>query len=404
MTRIISTIFWKDLFEALRDRRNVMRMIFMPCLLIPMLGHFFMAFSENHSEKLDKTVLDYAIVGENNLPEIAKLYAADSGFHRVDVPEDKLNESIRNKTIRFAIVIPPDAKQNLGKGEGISIKFLYYQSAPSHGIVKDRGTAPILQYSEKQRDWRLAFLGVEGDSARSNVLSPVTSDVDNIASEREQIGHGLGTILAFPLFIICFVGCAFSAVELATGEKEKGTLEIMVMLPIPRTLIVIAKYLVVFTLGMMYSTLCMLSSAVWLFLESRNASDAFRDVVGQIGISDLSLVWLMLIPVNALFSAVLLAVSVYARSYREATGLSNVANFLVVIAATAIFVPGVNLTWFWSLIPVANVGLVIRELIKGTLNNYLMIGSILATTVAIGTAALLFSIAWFRKERVIFRA
>jgi sodium transport system permease protein len=81
-----------------------------------------------------------------------------------------------------------------------------------------------------------------------------------------------------------------------------------------------------------------------------------------------------------------------------------VANFLVVIAATAIFVPGVNLTWFWSLIPVANVGLVIRELIKGTLNNYLMIGSILATTVAIGTAALLFSIAWFRKERVIFRA
>jgi sodium transport system permease protein len=199
------------------------------------------------------------------------------------------------------------------------------------------------------------------------------------------------------------MGCAFTAVELATGEKEKGTLEILVMLPIPRTFILIGKFLVVFVLGLLYSTISMLSLAAWLIFEGMNSSEAFKTVLTQIGVGDIMLVWLMLIPVTAVFSAILLAISIYARSYREANSLSSIANFLVVVLATAIFIPGVNLTWFWSMIPVSNVGLVIRELIKGTLSDYLMILSIFVTTLVIGTAALLFSVAWFRKESVIFR-
>ncbi|MFZ6658993.1 ABC transporter permease [Undibacterium sp. TJN19] len=403
MMNIISTIFWKDLRENLRDRRNIMRMFLLPCFLIPMMGHFFLQFADSHSEKLDKNILDYAIIGEQYLPELAKMYADEPTFHRVNVAEDKINEAIRDKIIRFAVKIPENAKQQLSSGERLGVSFVFYQSAPSHGLVKDRGTAPLQAYSQKQRDWRLAFLGVSGESARSALLDPVTFDVVNIASERERIGHNLGTIMAYPLFIICFMGCAFTAVELATGEKEKGTLEILVMLPIPRTFILIGKFLVVFVLGLLYSTLSMLSLAGWLIFEGMNSSDAFKTVLTQIGVGDIMLVWLMLIPVTAVFSAILLAISIYARSYREANSLSSIANFLVVVLATAIFIPGVNLTWFWSMIPVSNVGLVIRELIKGTLSDYLMILSIFVTTLVIGTAALLFSVAWFRKESVIFR-
>ncbi|HEY8026855.1 MAG TPA: ABC transporter permease [Burkholderiaceae bacterium] len=403
MMKLISTMFWKDLLESLRDRRTVIRMILMPCLVIPLMGHFFMLFTQNNSEKLDKSTLDYAIVGENNLPELAKLYAADSGFHRVDVAADKLSEAIRNKTIRFALVIPEQAKQSLAASQGVDVKFMYYQSAPSHGIVKVRGTAPLTEFSEKQRDWRLAFMGVNGETARSTLLNPVTVSVDNVASEREQIGHSFGTLLAYPLIVICFMGCAFSAVELATGEKVKGTLEILIMLPISRTLIIISKYLVVFSLGMMYSTLCMGSLVAWLFFEGANSSEAVSNIVQQAGMSDLFLVWFMFVPVNALFAAILLAISVYAKSYREASGMSGAVNVVIFLAITAIFAPGVNLTWMWASVPVANIGLVIRELVKGTLHDYVMLGYILSTTAVIASVALSLSISWFRKESVIFR-
>jgi sodium transport system permease protein len=395
-------IFWKDLLETLRDRRTVMRMIFVPCFIVPMIGHMFMTFTQSNSEKLDKSTLNYAIVGASNLPELAKLYAADSGFRRIDIAEDKLGEAIRSKAIRFALVIPADAKQNLGSGARVNIKFMYYQSAPSHAVVKERGTAPLVAYGEKQRDWRLAFLGVSDESARAKVLSPVAFDVDNVASEREQIGHGLGTLLAYSLIVICFMGCAFSAVDLATGEKVKGTLEILVMLPISRTSIVVAKFLVVFVLGLLYSTFCMGSFTTWLFLEGLRASTGLASVGPQFSLGDILLVWLMFVPVNALFAAVLLSISIYAKSYREASAMSGLLNVVAILAVTSIFAPGVNLTWLWSTIPLANIGLVVRELIKGTLTNYLMLGYIIATTLLLASMALSLSIKWFRKESIIF--
>jgi len=403
MINTIAAIFWKDLRETLRDRRNIVRMFVMPCFLIPLMGHFFLQFAEKNSEQLDKTELAYTIVGAENLPELAKLYADDSSFRRVDVPEGKIDQAIRDKTIRFALKIPKDARQQLTSGAQLGVSFVYYQSAPSQALVKDRGTAPLLAFSEKQRDWRLAFLGSASETARDSLLKPVVFDVRNIASDQERIGHNLGTIIAYPLFIICFMGCAFTAVELATGEREKGTMEILVMMPVARTFILLGKFLVVFVLGLLYSTVSMISLTTWLVVEGMNASATFKTVLSQIGAGDMLLVWLMLVPVTAVFSAILLAISIYSRSYREANSFSSIANLLVVVLATAIFVPGVSLTWFWSMIPVSNVGLVIRELIKGSLSNYMMIGSIFGTTIVIGAAALAFSIVWFRREEVIFR-
>jgi sodium transport system permease protein len=403
MMKTIFTIFWKDFLETLHDRRAVMRMILMPCLIVPMMGHLFVTFTQKNSEKLDTTTLNYAIIGESNLPDLAKLYAADPGFRRVDVAESGLAEAIKNKAIRFALVIPADAKQNLSSGARVDIKFMYYQSAPGQAVVKERGTAPLKAYSEKQRDWRLAFRGVSDESARSNLLNPVSFDVDNVASAREQVGHGLGTLLAYPLVIICFVGCTFSAANLVTGEKVKGTLEILIMLPISRTAIVIAKYLVVLVIGLLYSTFCLGSFMAWLFLEGTNSSTALASMWPQIRLLDILLVWLMLVPVNALFAAVLLAISVYAKSYREASGLSGVLNVVAMLAVTSIFSPGVDLTWRWSTIPVANAGLAVRELIKGTVSNYLMLGYMIATTFVLAGIALSLSIRFFRKESVIFR-
>lgn len=403
MMKTIFTIFWKDFLETLHDRRAVMRMILMPCLIVPVMGHLFLTFTQKNSEKLDTTTLNYAIVGESNLPELAKLYAADSGFRRVDVAESRLDVAIKSKAIQFALVIPADAKQKLDSGARVDIKFMYYQSAPSHAVIKERGTAPLKAYSEKQRDWRLAFRGVSDESARSNLLNPVSFEVDNVASVRAQLGHGLSTLLAFPLVLTCFVGCGFSAADLVTGEKVKGTLEILIMLPTSRTAIVIAKYLVVLVIGLLYSTFCLGSFMAWLFIEGTHSSTAVTSMWPQISSLDILLVWIMLVPVNALFAAVLLTISVYAKSHREASALSGLLNVAAILAVTSIFNPGVDLTWAWSTIPVANIGLAVRELIKGTVSNYLMIGYMIAMTFLWAGIALSLSVKFFRKESIIFR-
>lgn len=397
------TIFWKDLRENLRDRRNFMRMLFLPGIMIPAMGHFFMAFADNNREKLDEEVLNYAIVGEEYLPELVAAYADQESFKRIDVAEDEVNEALSSKQIHFAIKIPAEAHQQLSEGNNVNVTFVYNQAASGQRVIKQRGTAPLQAFSQRQRDWRLVFLGVSTEEARSDLLNPVTFEEVNVASDREKIGHNLGSIIAYPLFIVCFMGCMFTAVELVAGEKEKGTLEILVMLPIPRYQIVLGKYLVVFCLGLLYATLSMVSLSTWLILEGAAASDIFKTVLLEINTLDIFLVWLMLFPVTALFAAVVLSISIYARSYREASTLTGLANFFVVVAGMMIFMPGVSLNWAWSMVPVSNVGMVIRELIKGTLENHLMILSIFLSTTVIGLALLLFCTAWFRREAIMFR-
>jgi sodium transport system permease protein len=403
MSNNVATLFWKDLRESLRDRRSFMRMLFMPALMIPLMGHFFMEFADSQRQHLDKDVLTYAVVGAQYLPDLVRMYANDPSFKRVDAPTGSLEDAIKKKQLSFALEIPENATQQLKNGQSASIKFYYYQAAPGDSVIKDRGTVPLTQYSERQRDWRLAFLGVVGDTSRSNLMEPLTFSAINVASERERIGHNLGNIIAYPLFIICFVGCAFAAVELAAGEKERGTLEILVMLPMPRYQIVLGKYLVIFAIGLLYSSLSMVSLSSWLSWEGIHASKSFKDVLDEITVVQILVVWLMLVPITALFAAATLAVSVYAKNYREANTLANLVNFIVIVAATAIFVPGVNLTWLWALVPVSNVGMVMRELIKGTLTDRSMLVAIFASSIVITLALLAFSTMWFRREAVINR-
>src|SRR6185312_3207363 len=99
-------IFLKDLRESLRNRRTVLRMLLLPGLLLPLGGHYFLAAVETHRENLNKAVLDYAVAGGQNLPDLVKMYEADTGLHRVSVPEDKVEQAVKDKQVKFALRIP----------------------------------------------------------------------------------------------------------------------------------------------------------------------------------------------------------------------------------------------------------------------------------------------------------
>ncbi|MBL8300775.1 MAG: ABC transporter permease [Rhodanobacteraceae bacterium] len=396
------TIFLKDLRETLRNRRNLVRMLLLPVILLPFAGHYFLSFTDKHREDLRKTTLTYAVANEQALPDLVKLYAEDDSFQRVDVPDGKVEDAVRSKKVRFALRIPNDAAAKLKAGEGVSIEFLYFQSDPGEAVVKDRGTAPLLSYSARQRDWRLVFLGFADEGTRAKLLDPVSFTVVNTAPDRERVGYGLGGIIAYAFLLVCFMGCSFTAIDLVAGEKERGTLEILIMLPLPRLQIVLGKYFVIFTVGLVYATLAATSVTAWLLYEGSVASSQVREVITLIKPLEVFLLWSMLIPVTALFAAVVLAISVYARSYREATTLTGFANLLESLLVMVVVIPGISLNWLWAAIPVSNLSLVIRELIRGTLDNYLVVATVFALTLALGAALLLFATAWFRREAIIY--
>jgi sodium transport system permease protein len=202
------------------------------------------------------------------------------------------------------------------------------------------------------------------------------------------------------------MGAMYPAIDLGAGEKERGTLETLLLAPIERYKIVLGKFFVIFTSGVISALLSLAGMGAMLVIEVKNIppslSIEFWNILSSISIVDLLLIGSMMIPIAAMFAALLLSISIYARSYKEASAYCGPLNFLVIIPAIIAVLPVVKLDWFWAMVPLTNISLAIKELIKGTM-NYEMFIAILGSSFIIAAGLLFFSTKWFERESVLFR-
>lgn len=121
-----------------------------------------------------------------------------------------------------------------------------------------------------------------------------------------------------------------------------------------------------------------------------------------IGPTDLMLIATMLIPTAAIFASLLLSISIYAKSFKEAQSYIAPLNMLVILPAFLSMLPGVELNWKTASIPITNISLAIKELIKGTM-DYSMMVAILGSSTVLAAVLLWLSTWWFGRESVLFR-
>jgi sodium transport system permease protein len=200
----------------------------------------------------------------------------------------------------------------------------------------------------------------------------------------------------------------YPAMDLAAGEKERGTMETLLCSPASRTDIVLGKFLLVLT-GSLTAVACSLASlAVTLAVAGSALSAGPAGPAGGGGsglaIDPLGLVGVlaMVIPVCVLFSAILFTVSLFARSYKEAQTYAQPVVFLGIIPLGIGTVPGIDLSLRLSLVPVLNISLVCKEMLSGVW-HWAYIAAIFATTALYAAAALALAVRMFKSEGVIFR-
>ncbi|MEX1365692.1 MAG: ABC transporter permease, partial [Nannocystaceae bacterium] len=126
------------------------------------------------------------------------------------------------------------------------------------------------------------------------------------------------------------------------------------------------------------------------------------EVMQSIGAVDLALIAAMLVPTAAIFASLLLFISIYAKSFKEAQSYIAPLNMLVILPAVLAMLPGVELDWKTASIPIANISLAIKELIKGTM-DYSVLVAILGSSTVLAVVLLWLSTLWFRREDVLFR-
>jgi len=392
------TVFRKELLEVSRDRRTLFFMIAMPLLLIPLLIQITTDFMIDAEEEAASATLDYAIFGGEALPELGPAFGQTPGFSAVELGSpDEIAAAVADDRIDLALVVVPPEQEG-----GQHVVELHYNNAPLSSKVEPRTQEVLDGLGRDLRRARLDALGVRDVSLQQGVAEPVVMVPRGTAPMREVLGERIGGMLPYMFIIFCFLGAMYPAIDLAAGEKERGTLETLLLVPIPRYQVVLGKFGVVFIAGVVAALLTLVGLGGWLAFRGSELGGDIGAVMSAIGPVDLVLIAAMLVPTAAIFASLLLAISIYAKSFKEAQSYIAPLNMLVVLPAFLSMLPGVELDWKTASIPIANISLAIKELIKGTM-DYSMMVAILGSSTLLAAALLWAATWWFGRESVLFR-
>jgi sodium transport system permease protein len=398
----ILIVYLKEIKEVLRDRRTLIFMLVMPLVLMPLLMNVMISIIAKSEQKAQTEVLTYAVFGAEHLPDLVQEFADSNEFEQIEISDfDQVESSINQNIIKFALSIPENAQEQIENGEQVTIH-IYYNDASVNSRVRYRAGDIIRQVSDKLRSVHLVTLGFESPEEQENLVFPLRIEDHGIAEVRERLGERVGGFLPYLFIIFCMMGSMYPAIDLGAGEKERGTLETLLLAPIKRQQIVLGKFLVVFTTGVTSALLSLVGIGVMLMTKGKDVTGELGQIIASISVIDLILIASMLIPTAAMFAALLLSVSVYARSFKEASSYCGPLNFLAIIPAIIAVLPIVKLNWYWAMVPITNISLAIKELIKGTM-DYKMLIAILGSSVVIAGALLIFCTKWFERESVLFR-
>ncbi|GJI87747.1 ABC transporter permease [Duganella hordei] len=395
------TIYLKELLELARDRKTFFFTVFIPVFAMPLIFTGFGFLSSSMFKHASQAEMTYSIFGKENAPRLVERFAREKGFREVPLAgPDDIKAAIGDDRIKFALVIPAGFEQTLSNHQQ-GVIALHYNSAVTVDLTRKRVMSVIGGQNRMLREQALSALNLNKEQLRF-ALDPITLEDHSTADKREQMGAMIGGMLPYILLMVCLMSAMYPAIDTGAGEKERGTLETLLLAPVSRSAIVLAKFLMLFTIGLTSALLMIGSMGVLLFFFGPMIGGDLVQMVRAIGVLDLAMVALMLVPTAAIFAAILLSISVYAKSYKEAAGLISPLIIVTILPTLVALLPGVELDWKWAMVPLTNVSLAMKELVKGTMDYSMFWVILLSTTVTAG-ALLALCRWWFNREQVLFR-
>jgi len=399
--RNIGIVYRKELTEALRDRRTLISTLIVPLVLFPILTAGLGAAIASLVGKAQEEVPKVMLRGGQDSPAIV------AGLKKLDkieiVPETpNWKDQIINKEVRAAIEIPPGFQAAVAEGKSDTVTILKYQGEMKSEIA----TGKIEKFLKDYRD-DVVKARLTAKNVPDTVLKPFEVKQENVAPPEKVRGAAFGGVIGYMVILLCLTGGMYPAMDLTAGEKERGTMETILSSPISRMHLVLGKFFLVLTTSLVTAALSVTSMGVsFAVLEHLHAFDKAGSDAGQlqlrIGLGTVVSVFIMVLPLAVLFSAALMTIALFAKSYKEAQSYVTPLLFIVIIPAIAAMLP-IDLTSKLALVPILNASLLCKELVTGTYHwNFIAI--IFSSTCVYAAAALFLAIKMFQRESVLFRS
>ena len=382
----------KELLQVFRDRKLIFSTLVLPVLLMPVFMFGPSLFLSRLLEGTSAKVQEVAVAG---LPQEAleALLKANLAPKPVEDPE----KAVREGAYPAGVVYEGGRYRVFGRlAGGVS------ESQVAVGKVQ----AALQGLKERKVAEALKAKGVPLD-----LLHPFQVETVDASPPREKAGGLLGFLLPFFLVVFILSGGQVVAVDATAGEKEKGTLEALLAAPVPLLHLALGKTLATVAMALLSGVAGLLGLALGGVLSARLSGGLFTEggevlaLGGQIQLDGGSFLALFLTAflLSLFMGAVMVALGLYARSFKEAQSYLAPLQLLALFPLLFLQFRGFFELQPWHhLIPLFNTALLMDALLKGQAEG-LQVALTWGSTLVYGALALLLAVRVFAREDVVFR-
>ncbi len=399
--RNVGIVYRKEILDSLRDRRTMISMIVVPILLMPLMTIGMGALSLRLVRRAQQEVPRVMILGGEDSPRVVEALKQIPSLEFVPATSDYAAR-ISNKEIRAAVEVPPGFDAALAAGEPAEVQIDAYEGE----IKSEFGAQRLENFFRELRDRTIADR-LAARNLPASFIRPFEVTKKNVASPEKVGAAVLGGLIPYLVILLCLTGAMYPAIDLTAGEKERGTMETILTSPVSRTHLVLGKFLAVLTASIATAVLSVTSMGVSFRYTKTVMRDLPEEAARQFRLSidpkAALAVFAMVLPIAVLFSAALLAISLFAKSYKEAQSYISPLMIVVILPAVASLLPGIDLNAKLALVPILNTSLVSKEIVTGTY-HWRYIGLIFGSSSVYAALALFAAVKLFQREEVLFRA
>ncbi len=411
----------KELRESLRDRRTLITLILMPILVYPLLSMAMQRLIVGTASGLNADKTEYIIgvqdeqagslvasalgetasairQGVRHSIEIRRPMLAKPATKKIAAKKTAANNTTDSNTTESdtadnnpearenaSAIDPQTAGFNIVVAEGISLQQALEEGQVDVAVLQVRsesvslgrnGSYPAyqLELSFRDADLRSEAAMLEFRKAMELVndsqslqfrgaLPPAVRMISTATGKKVDAMTSLAGILPLILILMTITGAVYPAIDLTAGERERGTMEAMIATPAPRFLLLLSKYVAVVTVAVLTALANLL--ACWITLSIGGLG---RALLGERGLSLLAIAQILplLVIFAAFFSAILLAMCSFARSFKEAQAYLIPVMLVSLAPALLTLMPNIEFSTLLGIVPLVNILLLSRDIMTGS--------------------------------------
>jgi len=311
------TVLRKELRDALRDRRTLLTIVLSSVAVGPLVLVLLSTLVAGMEQRAESR--EIVVAGIEHAPTLRNYLERQT--YRIRPAPEQFEQQLQSKRLGEPVLVIPEAfEADLVRGESPNVELVLSSANPRAQAGAARLARLLQGFAQEQAMLRLAWRGVAPAS-----LQAIEVDERDLASPAARAAQW-ATLVPFFMLMAVLYGALHAALDTTAGERERGSLEPLLMNPVSPAALVLGKWGAVAAVAMLIALLSCASflPGQWL-LRSETLAAMFR-----FGIGEGAMFLALLLPLAGALSALLMAIAIRCRSVKEAQ--ANATALVLVVS------------------------------------------------------------------------